>query len=113
MSIHLINEFLNPSEPTEEDIENAKYHAENGDVEAQYHLALMYDTGKGIPRNPREAEKWYKKASASGHAAAKYYLARLYSTKNSGIRVDEREAQKLLKEAAESGYEDAIKALAN
>ena len=90
MSIHLINEFQSVSEPSAEDIENAKYHAENGDAEAQYHLALIYDTGNGLPRNPREAEQWYKKAATAGHAAAQYYLARMYSTQNSGIRRDEK-----------------------
>ena len=105
MSIHLINEFLNASEPTEADIENAKYHAENGNVEAQYHLALMYDTGRGIGRNPREAEKWYKQAAQQGHANAQYYLARLYSTQNSGIKRDEKEALRLYKAAAEQGHQ--------
>jgi len=107
VSVHLINEFTNVSDPTEEDVKNAKYHAENGNVEAQYNLALMYDLGKGLPRNPHEAEKWYKAASNSGHAAAKYYLAKMYSTQNSGIRRDESEAKRLFKEASELGYQGA------
>jgi hypothetical protein len=104
VSIYLINEFLNIADPTEEDIANAKYHAQEGNAEAQYHLALMYDIGKVLPRNPLEAEKWYKAASASGHAAAKYYLAKMYSTQNSGIRRNDSEAEKLFKDAAELAY---------
>ena len=113
MSIYLINELAAENKLSENDIENAKYHAENGHVDAQYHLALMYDLGNGVPRDPREAEKWYKKAAAQGHASAQYYLSRLYSTQNSGIRRDEKEAQKLLKAAAEQGHPEALKAVAN
>ncbi len=113
MSIHLINEFLNVSEPTEEDIENAIYHADNGNIDAQYHLALIYDIGNGLPRNPMEAEKWYKKAAIAGHCNAQYYLARLYDAKNSGIRRDEKEAKKWYQKAAEQGHALAINVIAN
>lgn len=104
MSMYLINELQNITNPTEENIANAKYHAENGNVEAQYHLALIYDTGNGITRNPKEAEKWYKQAAIAGHAGAQYYLSRLYSTKNSGIKNDQKEADKWLKAAINNGF---------
>ena len=113
MNMHFVNEFIGDGILTEDDIENVKHHASNGNEEAMYHLALMYDTGNNMPRNPIEAEKWYKLAVEKNHAAAMYFLARLYSTQNSGIRRDEKEAQKLYKMAAEHGYEDAIKVIAN
>lgn len=101
MSLHLINGLMGDMEPMEMDVENAKHHAELGNAEAQYHLALMYDLGKGVSRNPREAERFYKMAALRGHAQAQYYLGRLYSTDNSGIRRDEKEAEKWFKAAAE------------
>lgn len=104
MSLHLINNFVGDNEPTEFDIANAKFHADGGNSEAQYHLALMYDAGKGVERNPREAEKLYKMAALQGHAAAQYYLAKLYSTQNSGIRRDEKEAAKWFKAAEDQGF---------
>ena len=102
--MHFINEFSSSNDLSEDDIENIKYHAENGNADAQYHLGLMHDSGKSIERNPREAEKWYKQSAAQGHAGALYYLSRLYSTQNSGIRKDEKEAGRLLKKAAEKGH---------
>lgn len=104
-----INEFLNINQLSEDEIANIKHHAENGNAEAQYHLALLYDTGTSLSRNPREAEKWYKKAAIAGRADAQYYLAKLYSTENSGIRQDVKEAAKWYKASAEQGYADAVK----
>jgi TPR repeat protein len=37
--------------------------AEQGDARAQLNLGLMYQTGKGVPKNDREALKWYFKAT--------------------------------------------------
>lgn len=109
MNMHFINEFSSASQLSEDDLANIKYHAENGNAEAQYHLALIYDFGNSVKRNPREAEKWYKKAAIAGRADAQYYLAKLYSTDNSGIRRDEKEAAKWFAEAAKQGYEEAVR----
>ncbi len=103
MTIYYINEFLNNHEPTPEEVENAKHHAKEGNPLAQYHLALMYDIGKGVNRNPKEAEKWYKLSANQGNIDAQYFLARLYSMQNSGIRRDEKEAEKWYKKAADGG----------
>lgn len=37
--------------------------AEQGDVRAQLSLGLMYQTGKGVPKNDNEALKWYYRAT--------------------------------------------------
>lgn len=104
MSLHIINNLVGDNEPNEFEVANAKFHADEGNSEAQYHLALMYDSGKGVERNPREAEKYYKMAALQGHSAAQYYLGRLYSTNDSGIRRDEKEAAKWFKAAEEQGF---------
>ena len=44
--------------------------AEQGDAEAQYMLADMYDEGHGVPQDDAEAIKWYLKAAEQGHADA-------------------------------------------
>ena len=50
--------------------------AENGDVRAQYSLAVMYNDGIGIRKNPEEAMVWFRKAAAKGHPLAKEILKR-------------------------------------
>ncbi|MGI0035084.1 MAG: tetratricopeptide repeat protein [Nitrososphaera sp.] len=48
--------------------------AERGHAGAQYNLAMMYDTGRGIARDYAEAFKWYRKAARQGHAGAQEAL---------------------------------------
>jgi len=44
--------------------------AASGDADAQFNLAQAYKLGRGVPRDLREAERWYKKASDQGHIQA-------------------------------------------
>jgi TPR repeat protein len=48
--------------------------AEQGDALAQYYLGVMYDKGKGVTRDAKEAARWYRKAADQGHASAQRYL---------------------------------------
>ena len=50
--------------------EGATEAAEQGDARSQHNLADMYDTGKGVPTDYKEAAKWYRKAADQGHATA-------------------------------------------
>lgn len=52
--------------------------AERGDAKAQYNLALMYDSGKGIPQDDAKALEWYQKAAEQGYAPAQYNLSMVY-----------------------------------
>ena len=36
--------------------------AEQGDAKAQYNLGVMYDNGKGVTQDYKEAVKWYRKS---------------------------------------------------
>ena len=47
-----------------------KKNAESGDVSAQYSLAVMYNDGIGVKKNPEAALFWFRKAAASGHPVA-------------------------------------------
>ncbi|HIB30871.1 MAG TPA: hypothetical protein EYO25_02685, partial [Candidatus Thioglobus sp.] len=40
--------------------------ANNGDANAQYDLAVMYDTGRGVAEDDKEALMWYLKAAEQG-----------------------------------------------
>ena len=49
--------------------------AEQGDLVAQYNLALCYENGEGVKEDKTEAVKWYKKAAEQGQAKAQYNTA--------------------------------------
>lgn len=82
-------------------------HAEEGVAEAQYHLALMYDSGRGVERSPKKALFWYAKAADQGNADAMYYLGRMYESQMSGIKQDLEKAAKWYSMAAEKGHSQA------
>lgn len=60
------------------EFKDTKARAEQGDAEAQYNLALMYDMGIGAPQNYTESGKWYGKAAAQGVAEAQFQLGVRY-----------------------------------
>merc|ERR1712130_1070631 len=41
--------------------------ADGGDPRAMYNLGVMYSSADGVERNPEEANKWFSRASVSGH----------------------------------------------
>jgi TPR repeat protein len=61
--------------------------AEQGKVEVQAAIAVMYHTGRGVKRDFREALKWYRKAAEQGYAAAQVNLGVMYE-KGIGTRQD-------------------------
>jgi len=60
------------------EFKETKVRAEEGDAEAQYNLAVMYDMGIGAPKNYSESGKWYAKAAAQGIAEAQFQLGVRY-----------------------------------
>ena len=58
--------------------------AEQGDIEAQHNLAILYKTGKGVMKDPEKAIKWFRKAADKGLADAQFYLGRMYD-KGEGV----------------------------
>jgi len=44
--------------------------AENGNIKAQFNLALLYENGEGIEQNLEKALYWYQKAAENGDAKA-------------------------------------------
>ena len=79
--------------------------AEQGDVDAQYNLAVCYENGTGVERDEQKAVEWYKKAAEQGDARAQFNLALCYKN-GIGVEKDEQKAVEWYKEAAEQG--DAI-----
>ena len=52
--------------------------AEQGDADAQVFMGSIYETGKGVPQDYKQAAKWYRKAAEQGHAGAQVNLGVMY-----------------------------------
>ena len=74
--------------------------AEQGNARAQYFLGLMYNEGKGVPKDQKEAFKWYRLAADQGDASAQYNLALMYGN-GVGVPKDDKEAVKWYRHAAD------------
>jgi uncharacterized protein len=63
-------------------------HAEQGDAEAQLYLGMMYRDGQGVPPDPREGEKWLRRAAEQGNVTAQIELASLYANRRGPVNDD-------------------------
>ena len=53
--------------------------AEQGDVNAQFNLGVIYEKGQGVKQDYFEAVNWYRKASEQGYAKAQFNLGMMYN----------------------------------
>jgi len=84
------------------EFEQTKAKAEKGDKIAQFDLGLMYDDGEGVPRDYKEAVKWYRKAAEQGYFKAQHNLGVMYAIGN-GVPQDDKLAVKWYRKGAEQG----------
>ncbi len=85
--------------------------ANQGYLDSQYDLGLMYLDGRGVEQNDREAFNWLKKASDQGDADSATNLGYLYE-QGKGVEQNPQEAFKWYKKAAENGNAGAQSSLA-
>ena len=90
----------------EREFEETLKAAEQGDAKAQFSLGIMYDFGRGVPKNEAEAVKWYRLAAEQGHAEAQHSLGYMYDY-GAGVPEDKDEAIKWFRRAAEQGHDGA------
>lgn len=76
--------------------------AQQGNVNAQLYLALMYGSGLGIDSDSDQVLKWNKLAAEQGSAEAMYNLGKIYQRQE-----DYTMALKYLSEAANKQYSNA------
>lgn len=74
--------------------------AEQGNIDAQNWLALMYAKGKGVVQSEENAMYWRRKAAEAGNANSQYHLGRMYQTGAGGTQ-DYTKARHWYKKAAE------------
>jgi TPR repeat protein len=77
--------------------------AEQGDVVAQYNLAMMYAEGDGTEVNNEKAAHWYERAASSGHMRAQNNLGLRYH-KGNGVTADEYKSLFWFVEASKQGH---------
>ena len=80
--------------------------AEEGDPEAQKVLAIMYDSGNGIEKNPQEALYWYIRSAEQGNPLVQYQVGTKYFH-GDGTEQDYAEAAKWWELSANGGQVDA------
>lgn len=78
--------------------------AEQGDINAQYEVALMFAKGLGVKKNTNKAIKWYKEAAKQGHPEASFNLGIIYY-KGKGVLQDKTKALKWFKKSAAQGHD--------
>lgn len=76
--------------------------AQQGNVQAEFYLGLMYDRGYGVTHDDDQAIFWYRRASDQGSLAAQYNLGTKYASGN-GVSQDYAEAAKWFGMCAERG----------
>jgi hypothetical protein len=76
--------------------------AEQGDADAQYEVAEMYEKGRGVHKNPQEAFDWYSKSADTGNLKAQYKLGYMYF-KGLGVKHNSKKAFNLLEKPADDG----------
>ena len=52
--------------------------AEQGHVDAQFNVGLVYNRGEGVPKDAAKAVEWWIKAAEQGHASAQYNVGWAY-----------------------------------
>lgn len=79
--------------------------AEQGSAEDQYNLGLRYESA--LPKNHREAVRWYRMAAIQRHVGAFYRLCAL-SDIGRGMPKDYQEALRWCRLAADQGHGPAM-----
>lgn len=105
-----IKELFPNLEPDNEEKESAVYLerknlATQGNLTAQYELALMYQLGEGIKKDTEEAIEWYEKSAKQGHIKSQVNLGLILCTIS--VYSNHVKAMRWFKKAAEQGNVDA------
>lgn len=76
--------------------------AEQGDKRAFNMLGNMYEQGRGVPKDERQAAGWYRKSAEQGDYSAQLLLGRMYE-EGRGVSKDERQAVGWYQKSAAQG----------
>jgi len=88
------------------EIKSLEVAAEQGDMEAQFNLGLMYYDGEGTEVNYEKALYWWEKAAEQGDVRAQFNVGSMYYD-GEGTEVNYKKALYWYEKAAEQGDVDA------
>ena len=69
--------------------------AQKGHVYAQHAVATKYESGKGTPKNYKEAAKWFEKATKGGHPWSPSSYGRILEDGGYGVKKDIKKAKEM------------------
>lgn len=81
--------------------------ADDGDAEAQFGVAYLYDEGLGVPQDGVEAIRWYRLAADQGHLKSQFNLGTLYQSGRKDVPADPGRAADWYRMAAKQGHPKA------
>ena len=81
-----------------------KNKAEQGVVEAQFNLGVMFDKGDVVPQDYTKARFWFEKAAEQGYATAQYNLGLMFYN-GKGVRQDLQIAKEWFGKACDAGFQ--------
>ncbi|HWN93840.1 MAG TPA: tetratricopeptide repeat protein [Methylomirabilota bacterium] len=84
--------------------------AEAGDAESQFVLGGLYDRGRGVPGDKKEAARWFRAAAEKGHPDAQNNLGSFYQF-GEGVPQDCKVAREWYEKAVAGGSADALNSL--
>lgn len=84
--------------------------AQQGHVEAQFKLAVMYIYGYGVPVDRHKTIYWFFRSALEGHIDAQYNLGFMYRN-GLDLKANDAEAARWFRRAAEQGSPNAQAAL--
>jgi uncharacterized protein len=74
--------------------------ARGNDPLAQFQVAMLYETGRGIPKNSKKALSWYRRAAIRDNLQAQAHLGSIYFEGQQGQEIDLPEAFKWWRKAS-------------
>ncbi|MEA4838281.1 MAG: tetratricopeptide repeat protein [Rhodospirillaceae bacterium] len=92
------------------DIKELTAAARAGEAEAAYELGIVYRDGLGVPTDPAQAVRWFRKAAEQGLPRAHHQLGRMLE-RGEGAPKNPTEAAEWYEKAAQAGVAPAMFAL--
>jgi TPR repeat protein len=77
--------------------------AHNGNAKAQFDLAIMYATGRGVRKSEKLAFGWFHKSARNNYAVAKHYMG-ISFLQGRGVRKQPELARYWFRLANKQGY---------
>jgi len=81
----------------------ARRAAKSGNPKAQFDLAIMYATGRGVQKNEKIAFNWFHKSARKNYAPAKHYMG-ISFLQGRGVRKQTELARYWFRLATKQGY---------